>query len=464
MRLDRGEPVETQGASRSVDGLEVVHAPYGKLKPGPGRSGEEVSRHQSERIQAAMVELVSERGYGSVTVRQLAGCAGVSTRSFYQHYPGKEACFLATLRALARKALGSLQIEALGGSEDLRLVVDTMARHWGADPPAARLLLIDAYRAGEPALEQARRLEAMLDARVRLSLARADVDPAVSTGLATGILGGLLSVARSRLLNRRGSTLTHEADELAGWAEALLNPSLVELARLDRARNADSRQLSSPVSSSESAWDGRGSNADTDLALLLSATAKLAIRDGGETLTPRDILAAAGLPRRRFAAHFSGADACLSAALSLAMEEAVNVAAQAAQRGGTAAGGVYRAMAALCDCVERDRLFAGLCLDDRNLATATARLDAHDRIVSELGSLALKTSSGSPVDGLGGEVAAGATWALLRHQVATRSTGQEIQLPATLAYFTLAPLVGGPPAIDALRGEQDLAAHQGEAA
>jgi len=71
-----------------------------RLPPGPGRPREEVLANQRERLYGAMVASVSARGYKATTVGDLAEISGVSSRTFYDLYPDKEACFLATLEAI----------------------------------------------------------------------------------------------------------------------------------------------------------------------------------------------------------------------------------------------------------------------------------------------------------------------------------------------------------------------------
>lgn len=48
----------------------------------------------------ATVEVVAERGYAGASVREIAARAGISTKTFYQLYPDKEAAFLATYAAV----------------------------------------------------------------------------------------------------------------------------------------------------------------------------------------------------------------------------------------------------------------------------------------------------------------------------------------------------------------------------
>jgi hypothetical protein len=79
-----------------------------KLKPGPGQVASDVERNQRARIHGAMVEIVGERGYRAVTVRELARLAGVSTRAFYEQFEGKEECFFSTVDLIPQRAAGNV--------------------------------------------------------------------------------------------------------------------------------------------------------------------------------------------------------------------------------------------------------------------------------------------------------------------------------------------------------------------
>src|SRR5438445_9854570 len=58
---------------------------------------------QRARILTAMVRVVSEDGVGAATVSRVVKRAGVSRRTFYEHFSGCEDCFLAVFEeALAR--------------------------------------------------------------------------------------------------------------------------------------------------------------------------------------------------------------------------------------------------------------------------------------------------------------------------------------------------------------------------
>src|ERR1035438_298370 len=94
-------PAPTVGARRASS----RRVPYPHLHPGPGLSHEQVASHQRARIYAAMIELVAERGYGAVTVLELARLAGVSKHTVYEHFPGgKQECFLCTYELIVRRS------------------------------------------------------------------------------------------------------------------------------------------------------------------------------------------------------------------------------------------------------------------------------------------------------------------------------------------------------------------------
>lgn len=51
--------------------------------------------------------LFAERGYASLTMREIAGALGVSTGTLYHYFPAKEALFAAVVEAVTRKDLGA---------------------------------------------------------------------------------------------------------------------------------------------------------------------------------------------------------------------------------------------------------------------------------------------------------------------------------------------------------------------
>ena len=82
------------------------------MRPGRGTPREEAENNQRERLFAAMVATVAEKGYEATTVADLVELSGVSRSAFYRHFDDKQDCFLAAVEALVEPTL-----ERLGGDE-----------------------------------------------------------------------------------------------------------------------------------------------------------------------------------------------------------------------------------------------------------------------------------------------------------------------------------------------------------
>ena len=93
------------------------------LPPGRGTPREEAERNQRERLFAAMVATVAEKGYEATTVADLVKLSGVSRSAFYRHFADKQACFLAAIEALVEPAL-----ETVTKTEDGRSLTRSEAR------------------------------------------------------------------------------------------------------------------------------------------------------------------------------------------------------------------------------------------------------------------------------------------------------------------------------------------------
>ena len=75
------------------------------LRPGRGTPRDEAERNQRERLFAAMVATVAEKGYEATTVADLVKLSGVSRSAFYRHFADKEECFLTAAEALIEPTL-----------------------------------------------------------------------------------------------------------------------------------------------------------------------------------------------------------------------------------------------------------------------------------------------------------------------------------------------------------------------
>jgi AcrR family transcriptional regulator len=185
-----------------------------------GLPREHVSEIQRLRILGAMSEVAAQRGAGAVTVAHIVARAGISRRTFYDLFADREACFLAAFQeALAQASATVLPAWERTGSwrERVRGALWALLVFFDSHPAAARLCVVEALAAGPRALE--RRQEV-----VRLSIAAIDEGRSeVPKGsrqppplTADGVVGAVLSVVHSRLLEAKRAPLTGLLGELMG--------------------------------------------------------------------------------------------------------------------------------------------------------------------------------------------------------------------------------------------------------
>jgi AcrR family transcriptional regulator len=121
---------------------------------------------------AAMAEVVAERGYATVKVKDVTDAAGVSRRTFYEHFKNKEVCFIATFdEALERMRESVIDAAAAAPSDEwpvrIRAGLDAALEFLAQEPDLARLFLIEAPGVGPGAKASSRRLVEELIERLR---------------------------------------------------------------------------------------------------------------------------------------------------------------------------------------------------------------------------------------------------------------------------------------------------------
>ncbi len=171
---------------------------------------------QRARLVRAMGELVAEVGLSAVGVHHVCQRAGMSRRTFYEHYEGRDACFMETLREAFDRLLGRVDtaVTAAGPDWEDRAVATTRALVGAleADRVLARVCVVSALGGGEDAIALRRETLNRLAAPLR------DVSvpgPATELVLASA-LGGVWELVHRRLTDDPGASLT-EIGEAADY-------------------------------------------------------------------------------------------------------------------------------------------------------------------------------------------------------------------------------------------------------
>ncbi len=140
---------------------------------------------QRGRLLEAIAANVAERGYAETTVAQVIARAGVSRKTFYEHFADKRACFLEAWEVGTDLVLDQLEAAAVEGEPwraRLRGGVDVFLEILAAEPAFARTFLIEVLTVGGDALERRARIhdrfaEVLADACAYARTQGADLGP-----------------------------------------------------------------------------------------------------------------------------------------------------------------------------------------------------------------------------------------------------------------------------------------------
>ncbi len=124
------------------------------------------------RLFHAMTRAVSEKGYAKVTVADVVSLAGVSRRTFYEHFTDVEDCFVEAYEAATAALLGEVEAAVRAALvEDWRgrfeIAISAYLRGLASDPYMARACLVDTLGAGPRAIETRRHVYAQFVAQIQ---------------------------------------------------------------------------------------------------------------------------------------------------------------------------------------------------------------------------------------------------------------------------------------------------------
>src|SRR5436305_6999878 len=128
------------------------------LPRGPhGLKRDVVLASQRGRMLEAIANAVAEKGYASATVADVVSRAGVSRKTFYEHFRDKEECFLAAFDAGVELLLAAILEAQPDGPGWLALTRARVRAYLGTlaeEPAFARTFLLEVFAAGPRAIER----------------------------------------------------------------------------------------------------------------------------------------------------------------------------------------------------------------------------------------------------------------------------------------------------------------------
>jgi AcrR family transcriptional regulator len=133
-----------------------------------------VAASQRTRLLEATGRAVADKGYAPTTIEDIVRGAGVSKKTFYEHFSDKLDCFLAAYEAASDELFEHVRAAQEGAAGDsdpwlarTRAGIHAYLRWLAAEPTLARVFLIEVAAAGPEALERRERLRARYAERMR---------------------------------------------------------------------------------------------------------------------------------------------------------------------------------------------------------------------------------------------------------------------------------------------------------
>jgi AcrR family transcriptional regulator len=151
--------------------------------------GSAVQDHRS-RLLEGMARAVSARGYADTTIADIVREAGVSRRTFYEHFAGKPHCLVALYEAASRNALKVLR-DAIdpshGWEEQLDRAIGAYLACMAANPVLLRTLFVEILHLGPEGLAARR----AVNQEIADYMLRVVHSERVTPELAMAVVGGI---------------------------------------------------------------------------------------------------------------------------------------------------------------------------------------------------------------------------------------------------------------------------------
>ncbi len=476
------KPAKGSGKAKQQAAAKITPI-YARLPRGPHPLGAPgVARNQRIRIHGGMIEAVAVRGYPQTSVKLVIGLAGVSRRSFYEQFSGKEECFMATFDLIVNRTIKRLTdtYRTTEGNERqrLRATLQALGAELEQNPKAMRLAIAESQGAGAEGLRRLQKTTAVCEGLLANALAgrcppaaedelgdrasgtteagsaggsesrafvgaNAESDNAETLPLPVvrAIVGGLRRATQMRLLDDDTEDLEPLVEEMGKWSLLFKSPALAKL----RARHCANPPFPETLQLEPEACGG-----ESRRARVLRSAVETGLRERkfADLSSPR-IAEGAGLPFEAVTELYPDPQACYLEALDVLGDELLQLIA-------TPELVSAEWPAAVCDTI--DTLLAHLAGSPARLMTLGVKaLEAGPAAIANIGDLAYELATllteGAPrrprtriaIEGI-----AGGLWNILYCE-ALAGRGHRLPLLAEyISYVVLTPYLGAEAAVEAI--------------
>ena len=398
-------------------------------------------RSQRERLLAATVEVVAERGYEATRVKDLLQVSGVSRNAFYKIFSNKDECFLAAVDQLVQVA-GPAVLDVYGkapGTWEQRMMamLEALGAMVAAYPAPARVAWTEAYAAGDEAVRRVDRIDTRTERIVRGALAESPERAGLPPEVVRALIGGLRKIIHTRLREGRERDLPGEMPQIFDWMLSYRTPPQ----RLRRPRRPPPG-LVPPARPAEGARDR-----------ILAAVAELVAEKGYQSMAITEIASRAAVSLTTFYDLFAGKEDAFLATMEFGMRRSMEAVAPVYTRARdwphAVAGGLHAFFALFSVDTALGRL-GGVGTYESGLG-AMESLDAAIVNAQALLAKGFELHPDTPTvaaEGIGTSI-----YALMSRQIRRRGAEHLYELAPTAAFIALAPFVGSEEAAVAANAE-----------
>jgi AcrR family transcriptional regulator len=273
-----------------------------QLRPGRGTPRDEAERNQRERLFAALVATVAEKGYEATTVADLVELSGVSRSAFYRHFEDKETCFLAAIEAMIEPALTTLAVDPENaGVEAARTAFASFIQLVVDQPAAAKMCIVEVYAAGPEGAALIDRTMQRVEKAAAALLDQVPGKEGIPEDIAHAIVGGVQKVIHKRLYRDKVEELPGLVDQLWDWIFCYpVPPGPLKATRRRNVKTMPFEQRQALASPPER---------------ILRALAAVVAEKGYPDTTVADVVEKASTSQRTFYEHFKNKEDAIVAAL-----------------------------------------------------------------------------------------------------------------------------------------------------
>lgn len=479
---------QSSGAKRRGAKTRAVKPASGNGNSGPSGGGnglprgpqalprEAVATHQRERLYKAMVEAVDERGFAATTISDLVTRAGVSRRSFYEHFHNKDECLLATYDTIVVRLirrLGRADDPAREWNERMETFIRTLFDAAGDRPDAARLVCVEMGAAGPAGVQRwaqdAERLQHLLVD----GYAQAPGAGTIPEPVARAIVGAVRKILHSRVRSARSSRalktqLLQLVPDLLAWI-AMYYPSPAGVperphaGRPRRLMGGRAPGTLSPPSLSGARGLPRGEhNLPRGFVIynqrerIFDAIANLTAAGGYTALGLEDVAAEAAVSLQTFYTHFANKEEAFLATYEVGHSKAIAVVNRTLLKQSSWIGAVRAGATALLEFLASEPSYAHLACVDVMVAYPhmAGRVHEANATYAELLDLRVGADAPSlPSAPVVGEAIVGGVFELLHDYILRGQTRRLPELTEHIMYIALTPFMGSEAAWTAVVGK-----------